>query len=70
MRHSPLNGFYIFPDKAAVMSKQLQTKFKRGRYRTITNPNKLAAQLAQDLQSVYAGLSRSGRGNGRKFRFK
>lgn len=49
-----LTRFYIFPDKAALMGKQLQTKFKQGRYDTITNPNKLAAQLGQDLQSVYA----------------
>ena len=49
-----LNRFYIFPDKAALMSKKLQTQFKQGRYRTITNPNKLAAQLGHDLQSVYA----------------
>jgi pimeloyl-ACP methyl ester carboxylesterase len=49
-----LNRFYIFPDKAALMSKQLQTQFKQGQYRTITNPNKLATQLGQELQSVYA----------------
>jgi pimeloyl-ACP methyl ester carboxylesterase len=51
---SALNRFYIFPDKAALMSKQLQTLLKQGRYRTVTNPNKLADQLGQDLQSVYA----------------
>jgi hypothetical protein len=49
-----LNRFYIFPDKAALMGKQLQTKLKQGRYRTVTNPNKLADQLGQDLQSVHA----------------
>jgi retinol-binding protein 3 len=51
---SVLNRFYIFPDKAALMSKQLQTKLKQGQYRSVTNPGKLADQLGQDLQSVYA----------------
>jgi hypothetical protein len=51
---SVLNRFYIFPDKAALMSERLQTKLKQGRYRTVTNPGKLADQLGQDLQSVHA----------------
>lgn len=49
-----LNRFYIFPDKAALMGKKLQSQLKQGRYSTVTNPNELAAQLGQDLQSVYA----------------
>ncbi|MHA4741696.1 S41 family peptidase [Dyadobacter sp. MSC1_007] len=51
---SVLNRFYIFPDKAALMSKQLQAKLKQGGYRTLTNPGKLADQLGQDLQLVHA----------------
>lgn len=49
-----LQRFYIFPDKAIVMGKQLQHHFKQGQYQRITNPHQLAAQLGQDLQDVHS----------------
>ena len=49
-----LQRFYILPDKAALMGKQLQHQFKQGRYSRLTNPHQLADQLGQDLQAVQA----------------
>lgn len=49
-----LQRFYIFPDKAALMGRQLQKHFKQGRYRMLTNPDQLAAQLGQDLQAAHS----------------
>lgn len=48
-----LQRFYIFPDKAALMGRQLQQHLKQGQYRSLSNPHQLAAQLGKDLQAVH-----------------
>lgn len=45
-----LDKYYVFPDKAAVLSKQLRTRMQRGDYDTVTSAEKLAETLTADLQ--------------------
>lgn len=40
-----LNSHYVFPNKAINMSNYLKAQIKKGTYRSITDPNKLAYQL-------------------------
>lgn len=48
-----LTNYYIFPEKAALMSKYLGDQLKKGAYNNITDPFKLAAKLGSDLKSVH-----------------
>ncbi len=45
--------FYIFPDKAHLMSQHLNSQLKRGVYKSITDPAKLAFKLESDIRDVY-----------------
>lgn len=44
---------YIFPDTALKMIRYVEAEFKKGAYAAITDPQKLAIQLQQDLQKAH-----------------
>jgi hypothetical protein len=44
---------YIFPDSALKMIRYVEAEFKKGAYAAITDPQKLAIQLQQDLQKAH-----------------
>ena len=48
-----LNRYYIFPDKAAIMSNFIQGQWRKGVYKNITDPDQLAEQLNKDLQKAH-----------------
>ncbi|GAB3359376.1 S41 family peptidase [Lysobacter tyrosinilyticus] len=45
-----LEKSYVFPDKAAVLTKQLRARMQRGDYDTVTSAEKLAETLTADLR--------------------
>lgn len=45
-----LNQRYVFPDKAALMEKQLRQELKNGEYDDVTSAEKLATVLSESLQ--------------------
>ncbi len=47
-----LTSHYIFPNKAITMSNYLKAQIKKGTYRSINNPNKLAYQLETDIRHI------------------
>jgi len=47
-----LKANYIFPEVADKMIAALENNFKKGNYKTITDPQEFANQLTEDLQSV------------------
>src|SRR6476661_7384871 len=49
-----LSKYYIFPDKAEMISQYLHTKVKSGAYDSLLKePQKLAKQIANDIGSVH-----------------
>ena len=47
-----LKANYIFPEVADKMMASLESNFKKGNYKSITDPEEFANQLTEDLQSV------------------
>lgn len=45
-----LEKYYVFPDKAAVLGKQLRARMEHGDYDEVTSAEKLAETLTADLQ--------------------
>jgi hypothetical protein len=48
-----LNRNYILPDSALKMIRYVEAEFKKGAYAAITDPQKLAIRLQQDLQKAH-----------------
>jgi hypothetical protein len=48
-----LNKYYVFPEKGALMSSYLKTKYKSGAYSNIKDRSELANQLYKDLQLAH-----------------
>jgi hypothetical protein len=49
---SILNARYVFPEVAQKMSALIQANNKKGNYNGVSDPQLLAAQLTEDLQSI------------------
>tara|TARA_R110000787_G_scaffold86285_3_gene184002 strand:+ start:17941 stop:19275 length:1335 start_codon:yes stop_codon:yes gene_type:complete len=47
-----LKANYIFPEVADKMIVALESNFKKGNYKSITDPQEFASQLTEDLQSI------------------
>ena len=47
-----LNQRYVFPDKAAIMEKQLRLELKNGDYDDVTSAEQLANKLGESLQKT------------------
>lgn len=47
-----LNGYYVFPEQAKAMEKELRTREQRGDYAKITSAEAFAATLTEDLHRV------------------
>lgn len=47
-----LNANYVFPEVAAMMTKELSVNFKNGKYNSLADPGELARQLTNDLQEI------------------
>jgi len=44
---------YVYPEKGQLMSKHIKSRYKKGAYNHITDPNQFANQLNKDLQQVH-----------------
>jgi hypothetical protein len=44
---------YIFPEKSKIMAEHLRSQWKKGAYKSVTDPKQLAAKLGEDIQSVH-----------------
>jgi hypothetical protein len=44
---------YIFPEKSKIISDHLKSQLRKGAYKSITDPENLAAKLEEDIQSVH-----------------
>ncbi|RKS21744.1 peptidase S41-like protein [Flavobacterium endophyticum] len=48
-----LNSYYIFPDKALLISNHLSSQLAKGVYKNNTDPAKLASQFENDIRSIH-----------------
>lgn len=53
---SNLNANYVFPDVAEKMSDLIADNFRKNKYKGITDPNRFAEQLTEDLRSISEDL--------------
>ncbi|MEL6810341.1 MAG: S41 family peptidase [Bacteroidota bacterium] len=49
---SLLEANYVFPEVAKKMSESLQEKLKKGKYKSVTDPQEFASTLTTDLQAI------------------